>query len=173
MFVLPYTLPEASPKRIICHWTGGRYMASALDREHYHFLVEVDGNIIKGDHSIQDNDSTSDRTYSGHTLRCNTKSIGLAVCCMSAATRTNPGKYPMTELQWIVMAMVAAELCVHYEIPVTPKTVLGHFEVERLLGIPQRGKWDPGFLPWNKSALPRKVGDRFRDLVSGLINIQP
>jgi len=64
------------------------------------------------------------------------------------------------------MAELAAELCKHYDIPVTPKTVLGHFEVQDNLGIAQRGKWDPGFLPWEPAAGESEVGRRFRNLVT-------
>ena len=157
--------PDASPRRIICHWTAGGYKASSTDRKHYHFMIEDDGNIVAGTHSITDNDSTADRKYAAHTLRSNTKAIGLSVCCMAGATRTNPGRFPMTEVQWRRMAELAAELCKRYQISVTPMTVLGHFEVERILGIQQRGKWDPGFLPWEPNAKEAEVGARFRSMV--------
>lgn len=160
---------QAKPTRIICHWTAGSYQASTVDRKHYHFLVEEDGTIVQGVHTIDDNDSTADGRYAAHTLRANTKSIGLSVCCMAGATKRDPGQYPMTFRQWQRMAELAAELCGHYKIVVTPQTVLGHFEVERLLHIPQRGKWDPGFLPWDPSASEHEVGDRFRDLVSSFL----
>jgi predicted chitinase len=163
-------MPDASPRRIICHWTAGGYKASATDRKHYHFLVENDGNIVAGIRSIKDNDSTGDGKYAAHTFRSNTKSIGLSVCCMAGATKTNPGRFPMTELQWRRMAEVAAELCKRYQIPVTPKTVLGHFEVERILGIRQRGKWDPGFLPWDPNAKEPEVGRRFRSVVEAFLD---
>lgn len=162
-------MPDANPCRIICHWTAGGYKASATDRKHYHFMIENDGSIVEGIRSIKDNDSTADGKYAAHTLRINTKSIGLSVCCMAGATRTNPGRFPMTELQWRRMAEAAAELCKRYQIPVTPRSVLGHFEVERILGIQQRGKWDPGFLPWVQNAKEREVGDRFRELVEAFL----
>jgi N-acetyl-anhydromuramyl-L-alanine amidase AmpD len=161
----PADMPSAHPQRIICHWTAGAYKASPLDRKHYHFLIEDDGNIVRGIHGIADNDSTSDGKYAAHTLNCNTKSIGLSVCCMAGATSTNHGRFPMTEVQWRRMAEIAAELCKHYQIEVTPQTVLGHFEVESQLGIAQRGKWDPGLLPWEPDLKEREVGSRFRNLV--------
>ena len=163
-------MPDASPRRIICHWTAGAYKASALDRKHYHFVIEDDGKIVECIHSIKDNDSTGDGKYAAHTRLCNTKAIGLSVCCMAGATKTNPGRFPMTEIQWRRMAEVAAELCKRYRIVVEPKTVLGHFEVQRILGRTQRGKWDPGFLPWDPSADEREVGDRFRNLVQEFLD---
>ena len=93
-------MPNASPRRIICHWTAGGYKASSTDRKHYHFMIEADGKNIEGINSIADNDSTADRKYAAHTLKSNTKAIGLSVCCMADATRTNPGRFPMTQVQW-------------------------------------------------------------------------
>ena len=159
-------MPDARPQRIICHWSAGAYTASDLDRKHYHFAIEDDGKVVAGIHSVADNDSTSDGKYAAHTRRCNTRSIGISACCMAGATKANPGRFPMTEVQWMRMAELAAELCKRYDIPVTPKTVLGHFEVEEHLGISQRGKWDPGFLPWEPSLGESEVGRRFRNLVS-------
>ena len=163
-------MPNAGPRRIVCHWTAGGYKASSTDRKHYHFLVEDDGNIVAGTHSIADNDSTADGNYAAHTLKSNTKAIGLSVCCMGGATRTNPGRFPMNERQWLRMGELAAELCKNYGIEVSPTTVLGHFEVERNLGIKQRGKWDPGFLPWDPHAKELEVGARFRSIVEAFLS---
>ena len=163
-------MPDAVPRRVICHWTAGGYKASAIDRRHYHFLIEDDGAVVAGLRSVKDNDSTTDGAYAAHTYRCNANSIGVAACCMSGATRTNPGRFPMTELQWRRMAQIAAELCKRYRIEVAPKNVLGHFEVERILGIRQRGKWDPGFLPWDPGVTERQVGERFRSVVGAFLS---
>lgn len=168
-FLKKSMLPDANPRRIICHWTAGAYQASATDRKHYHFLIEGDGSIVQGTRTIRDNDSTADGQYAAHTLGTNTQSIGLSVCSMAGATRSNPGRFPMTELQWQRMAEVAAELCKHYGIPVSETSVLGHFEVERFLGRRQRGKWDPGFLPWDPGVQEEEVGKRFRNLVTAFL----
>ena len=48
-------MPHCAMKRVICHWTAGQSCASALDREHYHILVEADGGLVRGTHSIEDN----------------------------------------------------------------------------------------------------------------------
>ena len=68
-------LPNCAMKRIMCHWTGGQHRASDLDREHYHFLLEANGTVVRGNRSIVDNVSTADGIYAAHTLRCNTGSI--------------------------------------------------------------------------------------------------
>lgn len=70
-------------RRIVCHWTAGSHKASALDRTHYHILIEDDGNLVRGTHPISDNVSTADGNYAAHTRRLNTGSIGVSVCCMA------------------------------------------------------------------------------------------
>jgi hypothetical protein len=160
-------LPSCSMKRVICHWTAGGYKATSIDRAHYHILIEDDGNLVRGTHHIADNVSTADGVYAAHTAKCNTGSIGVAVCCMGGAQAApfQPGPYPMTQKQWETMAKVVAELCQFYRIPVTPQTVLGHGEVETYLGIPQHGKWDPMVLPWAPEMSKTQVGNHLRALV--------
>lgn len=160
-------LPSCSMRRVICHWTAGGYQASSLDRCHYHLLIEGDGTLVRGTHSIADNVSTADGVYAAHTAGCNTGSIGVAVCCMGGAKASpfQAGRYPMKPIQWHTMARVVAELCRVYRIAVTPQTVLGHGEVEVYLGIPQGGKWDPMVLPWAPEMSRTQVGNYFRTLV--------
>jgi hypothetical protein len=172
MSVVPKSwMPKAAMQRIVFHWTAGAYRASALDRKHYHILIESDGNLVRGVHSIADNASTADNHYAAHTRRLNTGSIGISVCCMAGA-RERPfdaGRFPMTETQWRTMAQVAADLCETYSLSVTPQTVLGHGEVQGILGVTQRGKWDPMVLPWEPALSATQVGERFRNLVSTLL----
>lgn len=160
-------LPACRMKRVICHWTAGGYRATSLDRAHYHILIEGDGSLVRGTHSIADNVSTADGVYASHTRGYNTGSIGVAVCCMLGAQASpfHPGSYPMTPKQWETMAQVVAELCQFYAIPVTPRTVLGHGEVEVYLGIAQGGKWDPMVLPWALEMSHTQVGNFLRALV--------
>lgn len=160
-------LPACRMKRVICHWTAGGYKATSLDRAHYHILIEGDGNLVRGTHSIADNVSTADGVYAAHTRGYNTGSIGVAVCCMAGAQASpfHPGSYPMTQKQWETMAQVVAELCRFYTIPVTSQTVLGHGEVEVYLGISQHGKWDPMVLPWAPEMSRTQVGNLLRALV--------
>ena len=77
----------------------------------------------------------------------------------------NAGQYPMTLFQWEVMADTVAQLCHIYQIPIASKTVLGHGEVERVLGVKQFGKWDPMVIPWESHLSSQEVGSRFRALV--------
>lgn len=160
-------LPAASPERVILHWTAGGARASQLDRKHYHFLVEQDGTVVQGIHGVDANDRPRKGRYAAHTLNRNTRSVGVALCGMAGA-RERPfraGKAPFTKSQLNVLMRLVAQICDHYGIPVTRKTVLGHGEVQDLLGVQQRQKWDPMVLPWNPHLKPREVGDRMRSMV--------
>ncbi len=158
-------MPTCGMKRVITHWTAGGHHASSNDKEHYHILIEADGQLVRGDHTIADNVSTGDGDYAAHTKGCNTGSIGVSLCCMLNAMEhpLKPGPFPMTQKQWETMVIVVADLCDRYDIEVTPKTVLGHGEVTENLGIVQNGKWDPMVLPWNPGLSHSQVGKLFRE----------
>lgn len=162
--VPPDQLPNARPRRIILHWTAGNARASSTDRQHYHFCIEQDGTIVRGNRSIADNDSTADGRYAAHTLNCNTRSVGVALCGMTGAQERPflPGRVPIREEQIPVLARLAAQICQRYGIPVSRETVLAHGEVQSVLNIRQKEKWDPLVLPWRPELSKREVGDFLR-----------
>ncbi|MBD9519271.1 N-acetylmuramoyl-L-alanine amidase [Ensifer sp. ENS02] len=158
-------LQPVKMSRIIAHWSAGAYRASDLDKEHYHFIVEGSGNVVRGDHTIADNVSTADDDYAAHTRGCNTGSIGVSLACMVGAIESpfHAGKYPMTETQWHRAMDVIAHLAEFYKIPVTSKTILSHAEVQPNLGIKQAGKWDFTRLPFAPNVIGAKAcGDKMR-----------
>ena len=161
--------PPASMVRIIAHWSEGRAKANDTDRAHYHLLVEggKTPKLIRGDHSIADNASTADGDYAAHTRGCNTGSIGVALCGMMGCNESPfaPGPEPITEAQWHLMVQAIAVLCRRYKIPVTPETVLCHGEVQKILRIRQRGKWDPMKWPWAPEVPGHRIGDMLRQQV--------
>ena len=53
-------------KRIILHWTGGKYTPSSTDFEHYHFLVDKCGDILKGKYTPEDNLNCNDGKYAAY-----------------------------------------------------------------------------------------------------------
>lgn len=164
--------PPAKMLRVICHWTAGGHKATSFDREHYHLLIEADGNLIRGFPSIKLNEAPAKKGYAAHTLNCNSGSIGVSLCCMANAVESpfDAGKSPMTETQWDTLAIVVADLCRIYGIPVTPKTVLSHAEVQGNLDIPQRGKWDFTRLAFDPSVRGAKAcGDKLRAAVAALV----
>lgn len=156
-------------KRIIMHWTAGGNRATDLDRSHYHFIVEGDGNIVEGIHRPEANaGALKPGRYAAHTLNCNTGSIGVAVAAMLGAQEKpfSAGRHPITKAQLGALAMLCASLCRAYKIDVRRDTVLSHAEVQPTLGIAQRGKWDIAWLPgMDKPGNPVAVGDRLRDLI--------
>lgn len=171
--VPPDWMTKASMQRVIFHWTAGGHRASDNDRAHYHVLVEADGKVVKGIPSISGNSSTNPfGVRASHTLNCNTGSIGVSMCCMLNAQERPfvSGKYPMTRAQWETTAEVIAELCEHYNIRVSPKTVLSHAEVQSNLNIRQRGKWDVARLSFDETFVGAAAcGDEMRRMVLALM----
>ena len=169
--IKPSWMPKCKMDRIILHWTAGAYTASSIDKQHYHILVEGDGGLVRGDHTIDDNVNTKDDDYAAHTRGANTRAIGVSVCSMAGAQEKpfKPGSAPLKKEQWLRMAAVAAEHAKFYKIPVGPTTILGHGEVQKNLGIAQKGKWDPMVLPWDPSLTKTQVGKMFREEVAKLM----
>lgn len=162
-------IPHVPMKRIICHWTAGTNKANDVDRKAYHILIEGDGAVVRGIPTIDRNSGSIKDGYAAHTLNCNTDSIGVSLCGMAGAIETpfKPGPYPITKTQWAVLIEVVAELAAHYDIPVTPKTILFHAEVESNLGIKQRNKWDITRLPFDLSLITAAaVGNLMRSSVA-------
>lgn len=158
-------LPSVRMERVIAHWTAGGHKATEFDRGHYHILIEGDGKLVKGIPSIALNVSPVKPGYAAHALNANSGSIGVSLCCMAGATESpfRAGNSPMMERQWNTLTVVLRELCAKYSIPVTPRTVLSHAEVQSNLGIAQRGKWDFTRLPFALDVIGSKAcGDKMR-----------
>jgi N-acetyl-anhydromuramyl-L-alanine amidase AmpD len=150
--------------RIVFHWTAGRHVANAGDRKHYHILIEGTGDLVRGP-SIALNASPVRPGYAAHTLNCNGGAIGVALCGMIGAQERpfDPGTEPITQAQWDKLALVIRDLCRFYGIPVSPRTVLSHAEVQRTLGIKQRAKWDVARLPFDLGTVgATDIGDEMR-----------
>lgn len=153
-------------KRIIVHWTAGTNEVNDVDKQHYHFIVDGDGDVVAGKYKPEDNLSTADGKYAAHTLNCNTGSIGVSMAGMLGAIESpfNAGKYPLKEKQLAATVKLVADLCKKYNIPVTDKTVLTHAEVQPNLGIKQLGKWDCTRLPFKSELIGhRACGDYIRE----------
>lgn len=162
-------MPTARLERIVFHWTAGNSTASNLDRAHYHILIESDGKLVRGIPSIAANGIGASGPRAEHTRNLNTGSIGVSLCGMTGAIESpfNPGKSPITAIQWKTLADVLADLCRRYDIPVTPRTVLSHAEVEDNLGVKQRQKWDIARLPFAPTVIGAKAcGDAMRAAVA-------
>ena len=159
-------------KRIIAHWTAGGYVATGLDKKHYHCITQGDGTEVFGDLPVSANAYPIKGKYAAHTLNCNTDSIGVSMACMRGAAESplNYGPSPMKRVQWDAFVGRVAKWCIKYEIPVTPKTVLSHAEVQHTLGKKQRGKWDFTVLPpFPELKGAKACGDKLRADVAARI----
>lgn len=165
-------MPPATMKRIHIHWTAGGHKANETDMKSYHILVEGDGELRRGTHSIAANSSGARGPRASHTKNANTGAIGVSLCCMRQAVENpfNPGPSPLTPVQWKRAVEVVADLAERYGILVTPTTILTHAEVEPNLGIRQRNKWDISRLAFDERFNgPRAVGDELRIRVAELL----
>lgn len=163
-------------KRIILHWSGGTHRASALDRQHYHLVIQGDGSVVYGDKPISANAAPLGKNYAAHTRGLNTDSIGIAVCAMAGAMQSpfHAGQYPVTEAQVQRLVKECARLADGYGIPVTRQTILSHAEVEPTLGVKQAGKWDIAWIPGRTRANdPIGVGDHLRQMIRGEMQGRP
>ena len=107
-------------KNIVLHWTAGNYRPCSEDLKHYHYLVDVDGNIISGKYEPKDNLNCTDGKYAAHTGGSNTGRIGIAVCC-----RKDEKTLP-TRKQIEAMCNFAAKLCSIYGL--NPNDCITHAE---------------------------------------------
>ena len=154
--------------RIVMHWTAGGYQANSVDREHYHEIVEGDGNRVLGVRRPEANNSTSDGDYSAHIRAFNTGSIGLSVAAMAGADHKpfKKGQAPITEEQLNAFVEVVAEYADTYGINIDREHVFTHAEAPITHNKPQPGKWDITWIPgMTKPGDPIEVGDQLRKMV--------
>lgn len=160
-------------KGVILHWTAGDYVPDSGEQTHYHFIFDGRCQIIRGVPIARNSAKGLQKGYAAHTRNCNTGWLGLSACAMGGAKERpfDPGKWPLKEDQLKIMCGATAELCDHYGIPVTPKTVLTHAEVQNNLGIRQNGKWDIAVFPWASKTFDtaRECGDYIRSITKGYL----
>lgn len=159
-------------KRIIIHWTAGTNYPNAVDLEHYHFLIDKDGKIYDGKFPVSANERcSSDKNdkalYAAHTGGGNTGSIGIALCGMANFDgRIESTKYLLTAVQIEKMFSFCAELCKRYNIPITPDTVMTHYEFgKKNPKTASNGKIDIIYLPPYPNVLKNDVGNFIREKI--------
>lgn len=168
-------------QRIVLHHTAGGLIPTAFDKQHYHRLIDGNGEVHEGLHPISANaPGTALRSghYAAHTRGLNTGSIGVSMACMANAQWADPCACKAFPTPVQVEAMIAevARLCREYSIPVGRRTVLSHAEVQTTLGITQSGKWDLDYDPFGvmDSRDPVKIGDMLRDRISAALgDVEP
>jgi hypothetical protein len=107
-------------KNIIYHWTAGNYKPCSTDLEHYHFIVDGDGEVHAGKFDPKDNVKCITGKYAQHCGGGNTGRIGISICCRKD-TNTPP-----TKKQIEAMCFKGAECCIKYGLQ--PKDCLTHAE---------------------------------------------
>lgn len=121
-------------KRVIIHWTAGANQPNNTDYQHYHYLINSDGVLVGGKWNVSDNevcraDAKGNALYAAHCGGGNTGSIGIAVCGMANFNgKPESTKYPLTAVQCEKLFKTVASLCKSYNIPITPQTVMTHYE---------------------------------------------
>ena len=116
-------------KKVVIHWTAGANQPNNTDYEHYHYLVNKDGIVIAGKYTPEDNENCNDGKYAQHCGGGNTGAIGVSMCGMYGfKDKNNVGEYPLTKKQCEATFKLVAELCKKYNIAITNKTVLTHYE---------------------------------------------
>lgn len=129
--------------------TAGAYQPNNTDFEHYHYLIDNEGKIYNGKFKPEDNENCNDGKYAAHTGGGNTGSIGISFCGMyNYIDRSRVGLYPLTPVQVEAGFKLCAELCKKYNIPITPQTVMTHYEFGlRNPNTSSAGKIDITYLP--------------------------
>lgn len=148
-------LQPVKMSRIIAHWSAGAYRASDLDKEHYHFLVEGSGTVVRGDHTASDRVNTAEDDYAAHTRGCNTGSIDVSLACMAGAIES-----PFTCRQVPHAGKPVASNYGRHRAPgrVLSSTGPGHQAA---------GKWDFTRLPFAPNVIGAKAcGDKMRPLTN-------
>lgn len=151
--------------KIILHWTASGYNPSELCLDSYHFLVDGNGEILKGYRNVG--------TPAPHTYGFNYE-IGIGICCMGNDSHPgfNHGKYPMKKVQFDAAIDLISQLCKRYKIRhIAKDRILTHAEVTKTLGVDQWGKWDIAELSFKRNIQGAEVvGDYIRSLVVSKID---
>lgn len=152
---------------VVWHWTAGANGIIELEKDHYNFLHDTEGNTYDGNHTIAEQVNYDWRRGIGgsHTKSMNTGWVGESLDAMAGANGwpMDWGSHPITWEGIDAMLEHTMEVCEEYNIPVSPWTTLSHAEVQPTLGVKQRNKWDYMVLPGDsKPRDPVQVGNELR-----------
>lgn len=158
---------EAGLHGIIWHWTAARKIPTQDDLKHYNDGFDFEGNHYDGGArpEIQSNYDWRRKIGVSHTRNANTGRIGMSVAGMYGASGwpMNWGEHAVTWAGIDAMLERSALYATEFDIPVTKWSMLSHAEVEEVLGIKQKGKWDFMVLPgYTKPINAVEVGNILR-----------
>lgn len=154
-------------KRIIIHWSAGRYYPSDFEKQYYHYLIDAEGKVYDGKFKPEDNDNCQDGFYAAHTGGGNTGSIGVCFCGMYGYRSSSlVGNFPITKIQFEAGMKFCAQLCEKYGLNITPLTVLTHYEFGILNPkTTSKGKIDITYLPPYSWVAKNDIGSFIRSKV--------
>lgn len=156
-------MPTAKMTGIVLHWTAGAHKPNAVDLRSYHILIDGEGRLHRGNHSIKANEYPIRGAYAAHIAGKNSGRIGVSLCGMAGARERpfDPGPYPIRREQWDTAVKAIRVLAARYAIPVRPDTIGTHAEY-------QAGKWDFTVLPFDPGVTgATTIGDRLRREIIG------
>lgn len=153
-------------RKIINHWTAGGLFPNSEDLKHYHFIIDANGRLHLGLHSVSSNDCTSVGDYAAHTGGGNTMSIGVAVCGMAGfISPETSGKFKLTKIQVEKLFETNALLAFQegHEV-LSPDILMTHMEFGlKHPDTTSAGKIDICFLPPYPEIKAQEVGNFIRE----------
>ena len=190
LFTFPNPEIMPSPRRVVLHWSAGKYISWSGERNDYHALIEWhEGNprVIKGVPIVNNlHELTSESPtyaldkingYAPHTHGFNSWSMGIAICAMwRALDRDNLGLWPVLSEQVDALITLCAQTAVVFGMEVGESTFFTHYEAHTLHGVPQNrqrdmefpsSKWDITIIPQAGDLLADEVGPWLREQIAG------
>lgn len=136
-------------KKIIIHWTAGGPIPTSYEKQFYHYLLDSVGKIYSGKFKPEDNLICKKGLYAAHCGGGNTGAIGVSMCGMvNFKDKDHQGSFPLTKMQFEAAMKFCAELAKKYNIPITPDTIMTHYEFgQKNPKTTSAGKPDIDFLP--------------------------
>lgn len=145
-------------KNIVLHWTAGNYTPCTTDLEHYHYVIDGEGNIHTGKYTPDDNLDCTDGKYAAHCGGGNTGRIGIAVCCRKDENT------PPVRIQTEAMCKLAAQLCITYDL--TYDKCITHAEFGQANpATSSYGKIDINSLPYADKSGIKECADYLRNKI--------
>lgn len=178
LFTFPDPTSMPPPRRVIMHWTAGKYLSTADDRHHYHALIEWDDGmpkvvagvpIVNNLHQLTADSPTHKNDplgYAPHTRGMNSWSVGYSICAMwGAIDRDNLGDYPLLPEQVDALITLCAQTAAVFGMEVSEDTFFTHYEAQSIHGVEQRGKWDITYMPNQPGLEADQVGSWLRQQI--------
>lgn len=156
---------------IVIHWSAGAYGLNSQEEGAYHFVVQPDGRVQRGQFTLAQQTPPlvfNPRSYAAHTKGFNSYRAGVSMDAMGGAVERpfNPGRWPVTEEQVSRTCELCAAILKFYGLELSRNTVNTHAEVPIVHGRPQPGKWDVNWLPWMRAPVaPLVAGDILREQI--------